>query len=99
MSSKPRLCACLRACARIRVVLSSSMVTRRPRSEIRSMNLLRAFPFHIPSSFARSEAAKHPAHARESGLLRSARNDDGGSPPRPALPHAELEGGEVGGAE
>src|ERR1700743_2902544 len=39
-SSNFRWCACLRACASKRVVLSSSMVTRRPRSAIKSMAFL-----------------------------------------------------------
>src|SRR5215471_12302839 len=38
-SSSLRCCACLRACARSRDVLSSSMATRRPRSAMRSMTL------------------------------------------------------------
>src|SRR5688572_7895678 len=40
MSSNLRCCACLRACASSRLVLSSSTETRRPRSAIKSMTYL-----------------------------------------------------------
>src|SRR6202795_4013926 len=68
MSSKLRWCACLRAWASSLVVFSSSIVTRRPRSAMRSIAFLLAFLFSSKTGLA----------------------------PRPTLPHAELENGEVG---
>src|SRR5580698_8279965 len=67
MSSRLRAAACLRAWASNWLVLSSSTVTRRPRSAIRSMAFLLTF-------------------------LKSLKNR---SATRPALPHAELEDGEI----
>src|SRR5277367_3714574 len=71
-SSKLRWCACLRACANRRLVLSSSTVTRRPRSAMRSMVFL---------------LSPHQALFKFQNALA----------PRPILPHAELEHGEIGG--
>src|SRR4029077_14804860 len=68
MSSRLRWCACLRAWANSLVVFNSSIVTRRPRSAMRSIAFLLAFLFSSKTGLA----------------------------PRPTLPHAELEHGEIG---
>src|SRR5580658_2562297 len=107
MSSKPRLCACLRACARSRVVLSSSTVTRRPRSAIRSIVLLLALHPPLRSAAERGRGTARSAvegafYTRRRRPLHHAAHGPppplhgGGhieSSPRPALPHAELERG------